>query len=131
MKNLLHALISLFICATLSADEYFCEPSLDNSNIGIKKVIFDTQSTIVTIVLFNDWSHTGKVTSRKKHNDGIKYNFYFNNTGIAPGFDSEYILFPWKDRYRIIGVQYFTDNGKRLLHSGEGNYAVDCEIEKI
>lgn len=131
MKAFISILFSFYVSSAIAAEEYICAADLDSNDFGVKTLHFNTDSAAATIVLSNGWSFEGKITSNRKHNDGKKINLYFEGTDIVPGYDSEYVLFSWRDSYRVFGVSYFKENGKKRLHSSAGNNSIDCEIKTI
>lgn len=120
-------LILVFIGLPCYAEVYKCITEHKSYSVGVKTVVFDTEK--LTAELTNHFGlFRGKITSIRKHNKGKKINLYFENTDpFETGQDSEYVLFTWKNKYRITGVNYIYNNGVKVLDSLEGNNEINCK----
>jgi len=127
MKLMAAIFVSLLMSNSVCADVYECNAQLEVISDGVEFMRLDTDK--LTVLLKNrSGTFNGKITSIRKHNDGQKINLYLENTDpFEAGQNSEYIVFTWKNKYRVLGVNYIIEKGERVLDTLAGNNEIECK----
>ncbi|SMF03859.1 hypothetical protein SAMN02745866_00311 [Alteromonadaceae bacterium Bs31] len=131
MKLIVMILIFMLLSNSVHADVYRCIANVEEFSNDIEFIYLDTEKRSVKLKN-RGGTFSGKITSIRQHNQGQVMNLYLENTDpFEEGQDSEYILFTWKNKYRVAGVNYIIDNGEKILDTLAGNNEIECKKEKI
>jgi hypothetical protein len=93
---------------------------------GIKAIAWNEDNTAKVTDSVNA-TFSGRVTLKRKHNDGEKVNILIKYDPARYGADAaEYMVFPVDGQFRVIGVTYVIRDNEKFLNTYDGNFLATC-----
>jgi hypothetical protein len=101
---------------------------VEDSTTGIKAIAWNEEDGTAKITDSMNNTVAGRISLKRKHNDGEKVNILLRYDRPHFGADAaEYIVFPvGNGQFRVIGITYIIRNGEKFLNTADGNYSATC-----
>lgn len=98
------------------------------SELSFRSIEWDDKSGLAKATDFSGETYPGKVSSIRKHNQGVKVNIDIDYRPAALGErPAEFVIFQDSNvSFKVFGVSYKLKDGKRLLDISWGNNKAEC-----
>lgn len=126
MKYLITIIVLIF-SNNVYASSTFCKIEKQGAVNFFKAVTWNEKTKEAELIDWKDKTFSGKVTLSRKHFEGQKVNILVHFKKPYLGINiAEFIVFPVKKDFRILGSGYVVKKGKRFLNITYGNRTAKC-----